>query len=39
MVYADFENVLVPEDNGKQILEESYTNKHQKHVAYSYDYK
>ena len=39
MVYANFESVLVPEDNGKQIPEEFYTNKHQKHVVYSYDYK
>ena len=32
MIYADFENILVPEDNGKQNTNESYTNKYQKHV-------
>ena len=26
MVYADFESILVPEDNGKQNPKESYTN-------------
>ena len=36
---ADFESILVPEDNGKQNLNESYTNKYQKHVACSYGYK
>ena len=35
MVYADFESILVPEDNGKQNPEESYTKKDQKHVACS----
>ena len=39
MIYADFESILVPEDNGKQNPEESYTNKYQKHVACSYGYK
>ena len=29
----------MPEDNGKQNPEESYTNKYQKHVASSYGYK
>ena len=38
-IYADFESILVPEDNGKQNPNESYTNKHQKHVASSYGYK
>ena len=27
MTYADFESILVPENNGKQNPEESYTNK------------
>ena len=27
LIYADFESILVPEDNGKQNLEESYMNK------------
>ena len=26
MIYVDFENILVPGDNGKQNPEESYTN-------------
>ena len=39
MIYADFENILVAEDNGKQNLNESHTNKYQKHVACSYGYK
>ena len=36
MIYADFESILVPEDNGKQKPNESYTNKYQKHIASSY---
>ena len=39
MIYADFESILVPEDKGKQNLNDSYTNKYQKHVVCSYDYK
>ena len=39
MIYADFEIVLVPEDNGKQNPNECYTNKFQKHIACSYGYK
>ena len=35
MIYADFESVLVPENNGKQNPNESYTNKYQKHVGCS----
>ena len=35
MIYADFESILVPEDNGKQNPNESYTNKYQ-HVDCSY---
>ena len=38
-IYADSESILVPEDNGKQNPNESYTNKYQKHVAFSYGYK
>ena len=37
--YADLESILVPEDNGKQNPNQSYTNKYQKHVACSYGYK
>ena len=29
----------MPEDNGKQYPEESYTNKYKKHIACSYHYK
>ena len=39
IIYADFESFLVPEDNGKQNLEEFYTNKCQKHTSCSYGYK
>ena len=39
IIYADFENILVPEDNGKQNPEESYTNKYQKYIPFSYGYK
>ena len=39
MIYANFESILVPEDNGKQNQDEFYTNKYQKHVACSYGYK
>ena len=35
MIYEDFESILVTEDNGKQNLDESYTNKYQIHVACS----
>ena len=36
IIYAGFENILVPKDNGKQITEDTYANKYQKHVACSY---
>ena len=39
MIYADFESILVSEDNGKQNPNGSYTNKCEKHVACSYSYK
>ena len=39
IIYADFESVLVPGDNGKQNPEKSYTNKYQKHIACRYGYK
>ena len=39
IIYAAFESILVPEDNGRQNLNGSYTNKYQKHVACSYGYK
>ena len=39
MIYADFESILVPEDNEKQNPDESYTKKYQKNVACSYGHK
>ena len=38
-IYADFESILVPEDNEKQNPRESYTNKYQKHFAFGYGYE
>ena len=38
MIYADFESILLLENNGKQNPNESYTNKYQKHAACSYGY-
>ena len=38
MIFADFESISMPEDNGKQNPNESCTNKYQKHVACSYGY-
>ena len=39
VIYADFESVLSPKENGQQNPDESYTNKYQKHVSCSYGYK
>ena len=39
IIYADFESILVPENNGKQNPNKSYTNKYQKHSACSYGYE
>ena len=39
MIYADFESIFVTEGSENQSPEESYMNKHQKHVACSYGYK
>ena len=39
MIYADFKSILVPEDNGNQNPNHSYTNKYQKNVACSCGYK
>ena len=39
ITYADFESISVPENNGKQNPEESYTSKYQKSIACSYGYK
>ena len=35
MIHADFENILVPQDNGNQNQNESYTTKYQKNIACS----
>ena len=34
-----FESILVLEDNGKQNPKQSYTNKYQKHITWTYGYK
>ena len=39
MIYAYFESILEPEDNGKQNPNGSYTNKYQTHIAFSYGCK
>ena len=39
MIYADFESILVAEDNGKQNPEDCYMKKYQKHIACNYGYK
>ena len=36
MIDANFESILLPEDNGKQNPDEFYSNKHQKYIACSY---
>ena len=35
MIYADFESILMPEDNETQNSDESCTNKYKKHAACS----
>ena len=39
MIYADFESVLLAEDNKKQNPDRSYKNKYQKYVVCNYGYK
>ena len=39
IIYADFESILVPENNGKKNPNKTYTNKYEKHIACSYGYK
>ena len=36
MIYAELDSILVPEGNGKQNPDESYTNKYQKHVTVTF---
>ena len=35
MIYGGFESILLPDNNDKQNLGESYMNKYQKHVVCS----
>ena len=39
IIYADFESILVSEDNEKQNPKEFYRNKYQKYIGCSYGYK
>ena len=39
IIYADFENILVSDNNEKQYPEEPCTNKFQKHISFSHGYK
>ena len=39
MIYASFESILIPENSRKKNPNESYTNKFQNHVGYSFGYK
>ena len=39
MIYADFESILVPENNGKQNPDESYISKCQNHIECCFIYK
>ena len=39
MICADFESILVPENNGNQNSDASYTNKYQNYVGCSFIYK
>ena len=39
MIYADFESILEPEDNGNQTPEEPYTYKYKKHAACNCGYQ
>ena len=39
IISADFESILVPENNGKENPNESYMNKYEKYIACSYSYK
>ena len=37
--YSDLESMLLPEYNGKQKMDETYTRKYQKHASCCYNYK
>ena len=38
IISADFESIVVPEDNGTQNPNESYSNKYKKHAVCGYGY-
>ena len=39
IIYADFEGILGPKNDGKKNPEESYTNKYQKHITCCFGYE
>ena len=39
IIYADSESILVPENNGNQNSDQSYMNKYQNHLGWSFGYK
>ena len=39
MIYADFDSILVPDDNGKQNPNDSDTNKYRKYIPGSWGHK
>ena len=39
MIYADFESILILENNGNQDPDDSYRNNYQNHVGCSFGYK
>ena len=39
MIYENFEIILVPKNNENQNPKVTYTNKYQKNVSFTYDYK
>ena len=39
IIYPDFESILARKDHGKKNLKETNTKKHQKHIAFSHEYK
>ena len=38
MIYADFDSIVVPENDEKKNPDESYTNEYQNHVGCSFSY-
>ena len=39
VIYADFESILIAENNAKESPDESHKNRYQNHVCYGFDYK